>query len=113
MGFSDRLKPSQDIVVNDERSRLNETEKREATERNEPWVSVLDMKVNPDNIKNGFFELDWNEQFIELLISEGYMGESQEEIVEHWFNSVISDMLSEDGIDEPVKSGNVATFLKK
>ena len=37
-----------------------EKEKQEATKKGEPWVAVLDTQVNPDNIRNGFFELDWN-----------------------------------------------------
>ena len=39
-----------------------------ATRKKEPWVNVLDMQVNEDNIRNGFFELDWNKYFIEELI---------------------------------------------
>jgi hypothetical protein len=35
-----------------------------ATEKKEPWVAVLDTHVNKDNIRNGFFELDWNEFFV-------------------------------------------------
>ena len=34
-----------------------------ATEKKEPWVAVLDTHVNKENIRNGFFELDWNEYF--------------------------------------------------
>ena len=26
-----------------------------------PWVKVLNMDVNPENPRNGFFELDWND----------------------------------------------------
>ena len=40
------------------------TPKEIATEKKEPWVAVLDTHVNPDNIRNGFFELDWNEYFV-------------------------------------------------
>ena len=31
-----------------------------ATKKGEPWVNVLDMQVNENNIRNGFFELDWH-----------------------------------------------------
>jgi hypothetical protein len=41
--------------------------KERATARGEPWVSVLDTKVNKDNPRNGFFELDWNDLFIVQL----------------------------------------------
>ena len=46
--------------------------KAAATRRKKPWVNVLDMQVNQDNIRNGFFELDWNKYFIKELIANGY-----------------------------------------
>ena len=47
-----------------------------ATKKKEPWINVLDVKVNKDNVRNGFFELDWNKYFIEELLQAGY-GEKQ------------------------------------
>ena len=61
-----------------------EQEKEAATKAGEPWVAVLDTQVNPDNIKNGFFELDWNNEFIEKLLDAGYSGETNEQIVDAW-----------------------------
>ena len=72
-------------------------EKEEATSAGEPWVAVLDTQVNPDNIKNGFFEIDWNNEFIEQLLDAGYKGESQEEIVDQWFKTIVIQMLEEEG----------------
>ena len=46
--------------------------KERATAKNEPWVSVLNTHVNKENIRNGFFELDWNDQFILQLKQAGY-----------------------------------------
>ena len=43
-------------------------EKEIATKAGKPWVGVLDTHVNKENIRNGFFELDWNNEFIEQLI---------------------------------------------
>ena len=37
----------------------------------EPWVKVLDMNVSPDNQRNGFFELDWNDEFVNNLKQHG------------------------------------------
>lgn len=89
-----------------------EQQKEEATHRGEPWVAVLNTRVNPDNVKHGFFELDWNEQFIEVLLDDGYTGETQEELVEKWFHSVIRQMLKEEGMDIDAPAGNVVDFLK-
>ena len=39
-----------------------------ATKKKQPWVSVLDVKVNQENVRNGFFEMDWNEYFMLCFI---------------------------------------------
>jgi len=49
----------------EERRSILAKEKEIATKKGKAWVAVLDTQVNPDNIRNGFFELDWNNQFIE------------------------------------------------
>jgi hypothetical protein len=75
--------------------------KERATKKGEPWVAVLDTKVNIDNPRNGFFELDWNEHFIEQLKKSGYGfdGDPEEEIVDRWFRDLARNMLTEDGLD--------------
>ena len=50
---------------------VKKTPKEIATEKKEPWVAVLDTHVNKDNIRNGFFELDWNEYFVLQLKANG------------------------------------------
>jgi hypothetical protein len=77
------------------------TPKERATRKGEPWVSVLDTHVNKDNIRNGFFELDWNDIFIVQLkqAGYGYDGDPDEEIVDRWFRDLARNMLSEDGQD--------------
>lgn len=74
-----------------------EKEKEAATAKGEAWVAVLDTQVNPDNIRNGFFELDWNNEFIEQLLDAGYSGETNEQIVDAWFRTIVSQMLAEEG----------------
>lgn len=77
------------------------TPKERATANNEPWINVLDVKVNPDNVRNGFFELDWNSYFIVELIENGYGTEAdpEEEIVDRWFRTIVYQMLEEEGLD--------------
>jgi hypothetical protein len=77
------------------------TPKERATKKGEPWVAVLDTKVNIDNPRNGFFELDWNEHFIDQLKKSGYGfdGDPEEEIVDRWFRDLARNMLTEDGLD--------------
>jgi hypothetical protein len=101
-----------------ERKRLEEAElemlkkkdpKAYATKRGEPWVSVLDVKVNEDNVRNGFFEMDWNSLFVEQLIRAGYGTEAdpEEEIVDRWFRDIVFNMLNEEGLDTSRNSGYI------
>jgi hypothetical protein len=80
-----------------------------ATKRKEPWVNVLDVKVNQDNVRNGFFELDWNEYFITQLLQAGYgeTGDPEEEVVDRWFRDIVYNMLSEEGMDTNRNAGYI------
>jgi len=83
--------------------------KEYATRRKEPWVNVLDVKVNEDNVRNGFFELDWNEYFIKQLIEAGYGvdNDPEEEIVDRWFRDIVYNMLAEEGMDTDRGAGYI------
>lgn len=83
--------------------------KEQATLKKEPWVNVLDVKVNKDNIRNGFFELDWNEFFIKELITYGYGTEAdpEEEIVDRWFRTIVYQMLEAEGLDTDRGAGYI------
>jgi hypothetical protein len=84
----------------DQRRAILAKEKEEATKKGEAWVGVLDTQVNPNNIKNGFFELDWNNEFIEQLLDAGYSGESNEQIVDAWFRTIAMQVLDDQGADK-------------
>jgi hypothetical protein len=75
--------------------------KERATAKGEPYVTVLDTKVNPDNVRNGFFELDWNDLFVLQLKQAGYGfdGDADEEIVDRWFRGLCKDVPNEEGVD--------------
>ncbi len=98
----------------EEESKLSPKER--ATRKKEPWVSVLDTHVNKDNIRNGFFELDWNEYFIIQLKQAGYGadGDPDEEIVDRWFRDIVYNMFAESGIDTSRGAGyiNVVPIAK-
>ena len=80
-----------------------------ATKKKEPWVSVLDVKVNQENVRNGFFELDWNKYFIAQLIQAGYGVENdpEEEIVDRWFRDIVYNMLQDEGMDTSRGAGYI------
>ena len=83
--------------------------KERATKKGEPWVAVLDTKVNKENVRNGFFELDWNEYFITELMKAGYGfdGDPEEEIVDRWFRDLARNMLAEEGLDTSRGAGYI------
>ena len=91
----------------DKRREILAKEKEDATKKGEPWVAVLDTQINPDNIKNGFFVLDWNNQFIEELLDAGYKGETNEEIVDGWFKTIAMQILGEQGVETAREMGYI------
>ena len=69
-----------------------------ATDRGEPWVNVIQVELDPDNIGAGAFELDWNDKFLTKLIRAGYQKESNEKdtvIVDRWFQDVCRNIVME------------------
>lgn len=74
------------------------TPKERATEAKEPWVAVLDTHVNKENVRNGFFELDWNEYFVLQLREAGYKGETDEAVVDQWFQELCRNVGAEAGV---------------
>ena len=85
------------------------TPKERANRKKEPWIAVLETHVNKDNIRNGFFELDWNEHFVVKLKQEGYGfdGDKDEEIVDRWFRELCANVVVDEGINVPVSTGVV------
>ena len=65
-----------------------------------PWVKVVEVHFDKDNPTRGYFELDWNDDFVGLLGEAGYAGPNPEAIVDLWFNdlcrSIIIDQESGD-----------------
>lgn len=66
-----------------------------ATERGEPYVAVLSMDVDPENLHQGAFELDWNDKFVANLIRAGYQGKTDSDVVDQWFQNVCRHVVME------------------
>jgi hypothetical protein len=77
------------------KSRAKKSEKELATERGDPYVTILSMDVDPENIHQGAFELDWNEKFVANLIRAGYVGKTDADIVDQWFQNVCRHVVME------------------
>ena len=78
------------------------TAKERATRKEEPYVAVLNTHVNKDNVRNGFFELDWNDHFVLKLKQEGYGydGDKDEEIVDRWFRELCANVVVDENLPE-------------
>jgi hypothetical protein len=80
------------------------TPKEIATENKEPWVCVIETHVGKENVRNGFFELDWNEFFVLQLRDAGYSGGDDEEVVDRWFTELCRNVGGEEGVDMAKRS---------
>jgi len=94
-------------VVQEQEELAKLSPKERATRKKEPWVGVLNTHVNKDNIRNGFFELDWNEPFVLKLKQEGYGedGDKDEEIVDRWFRELCANVVVDGDYGGPVNTG--------
>jgi hypothetical protein len=72
--------------------------KEVATAKGEPYVAILSVELDPDNIGNGAFELDWNEKFVANLVRAGYQAKANEpdsDIVDRWFQEICKNIAQE------------------
>jgi hypothetical protein len=79
-------------------SKAKKTEKELATERGEPWVAILSMDIDTENLHQGAFELDWNDKFVANLVRAGYQmkpTDTDAEIVDRWFQNVCRNVVLE------------------
>ena len=103
MGFFDRFKKKPPVKEEKEKvirvpKSPEKTAKQIATENNEPYVAILTMDIDPANLHQGAFELDWNEIFIARLVKAGYMmkpTDADSDLVDRWFQNVCRHVVME------------------
>ena len=100
MGILDIFKKKKPVKVEapKEPRAPKKTEKELATERGEPWVGILSMDIDPENLHQGAFELDWNDKFVANLVRAGYQGkptDTDAEIVDRWFQNICRHVVME------------------
>jgi hypothetical protein len=74
------------------------TPKQKATAAGEPYIAILKVDLDPNDINNGAFELDWNDKFIINLIKTGYKireDDTDQIIVDRWFQNVCRNVALE------------------
>jgi hypothetical protein len=74
------------------------TPKELATQNNEPYISIVKIDIDPADINNGAFELDWNDKFVLNLIRAGYKirnDDSDQQVIDRWFQTVCRNIALE------------------
>jgi|TARA_R110002167_G_scaffold164159_1_gene361078 hypothetical protein len=96
-------------------------DKNMANHNGEDYIRVVGMELDEGQPGKGFFELDFNDNFVEYLAKSGYEGLEPDQIVDSWFsdlckNIVLSDLEDEEGVSKSVltdsKEGLIIKKLK-
>ena len=99
MGILDIFKKKKPVKVVEEAPKpKKKTAKEIATEKGEPYIEIVSMEVDPVNLHQGAFELDWNDKFVANLVRAGYQGKPSDtdaEIVDRWFQNVCRHVVME------------------
>jgi hypothetical protein len=101
MGLFDRLKSFKKKPRVEEPKAVKISKKSAkdiATEKGEAYISVLSVELDPENMGNGAFELDWNDKFISNLVRAGYQlkpNEPETDIVDRWFADICKNVIAE------------------
>ena len=108
MGLFDRFKKKPAPVAEEKKPRAPRKKKEKklpevsakelANFAGEPYIAVLSVEVDKENIGSGAFELDWNDKFIATLVRAGYQvkpNEPENEIVDRWFQDVCRNVVLE------------------
>ena len=77
---------------------VTKSAKEIATEKGEPYIEILSMEVDAENLHQGAFELDWNNKFVSNLIRAGYQQDPKDtdaDIVDRWFTAVCRNVVLE------------------
>lgn len=88
--------PAPEVKKTPKKKELSPKEK--ATEAGEPYVSIISVELDPADINNGSFELDWNDKFVINLVKQGYKiraDDTDAMIVDRWFQTVCRNIALE------------------
>lgn len=115
MGIFDRFKKkyAKPAEPKEKPEKVKKSAKTLATEAGEPYVSIVNMDIDPANLHQGAFELDWNDKFVANLVRAGYQmkaDEPESAIVDRWFQNVCRHVVLETWEQEQAQ--NPARFHK-
>ena len=88
------------IKLQHEKITVPDYNKKRATLLHEPYVECLEMGFDHKNPHLGAFELDWNDEFVQLLHENNYVGKTDEEVVNDWFNTICKSVVAQNIADQ-------------
>ena len=120
MGFFDRFKKKPEPKLKEEKvvrvpKAPEKTAKELATEKGDPYVAIITMDIDPENLHQGAFELDWNEIFIARLVKAGYMmkpTDADSDLVDRWFQNVCRHVVMETWEQEQAIRNSGAQYVR-
>lgn len=93
--------------------------KEKATQAGEPYINIVSMELDPADINNGAFELDWNDKFIMNLIRAGYKQkdtDTDQVVVDRWFQTVCRNValeVYEQEVADPQKRNDIRIIQQR
>ena len=90
-----------------------EYEKKLADINEEPWVAMPNIRWDPADPTQSYFELDYNDHFVTYLKSNGYQGLTDQIIVEKWLNDVCRSVAQDFIDDDPAFVSIASPSTKK
>ena len=82
------------IDLKHERISEQQYERKVSDIKEEPWVAMPRISWDPVDSSKTFFEIDYNDHFVEHLRANGYQG-SETHIIDTWINDVCSSVADE------------------
>lgn len=93
--------------------------KEQATLDNEPYINIIKVDIDPNDINNGAFELDWNDKFVLNLVRAGYKqrdDDTDQIIVDRWFQTVCRNIaleVYEQEMADPQKRNDIRVIQQR
>jgi hypothetical protein len=95
------------------------SDKELATQKGEPYVNIIKVDIDPNDVNNGAFELDWNDKFVLNLVRAGYKirgDDTDQQIVDRWFQTVCRNValeVYEQEAADPEKRDDIRVIRQK
>jgi hypothetical protein len=95
-----------DIDLKYDRISQQDFDRKRADLLGEPYMAMPKISWDPVDPSKTYFELDYNQAFVEYLRENGYVG-IDEDVINKWLNDVCSSILSEMAPVDPEFVSNV------